>query len=149
MSFKAAVTSSDGTAVDLHFGGATRFYIFAVDDNGAAVADEVKTIIRETESAGCDGGREFARCGEFGAGGELDGDRGCGGHGHTPKSVQSVVDALPGCQYILTAKIGNKPHMFLQKAGITALESPPDIMDALSKLYKYHAKYHAKREYQQ
>jgi predicted Fe-Mo cluster-binding NifX family protein len=112
VSFKAAVTSSDGVTIDLHFGRAEQFYIFSVDDGGAITLDGIKAVIREAGSGG-----------------------------HDPKSVQTVVDALGGCKYILTAKIGNKPHMLLQKAGITALESPPGIDAALSKLYKYHVKF--------
>jgi predicted Fe-Mo cluster-binding NifX family protein len=60
---------------------------------------------------------------------------------HSGEGVKEVTALLSGCSYVLTAKIGGKPHSILKNAGITALEAPAGIADAINKVAAYHNKY--------
>ncbi|MDR0876654.1 MAG: hypothetical protein LBN21_01265 [Treponema sp.] len=120
MPYNIAVTSSDGKKVDLHFGHTNDFYVLTVDDTGAWEFIEKRVIPKSIEES-CQS-----------AGGCL---------GHSDARLDSVIKLLSDCTYILTMKVGPKPHMFLKRAGITALESPADIDFAVSKVHAYHLKY--------
>jgi predicted Fe-Mo cluster-binding NifX family protein len=130
MPYKIALTSTDGKSIDLHFGHADSFKILRVDESSGAWEYVEDRIIREPEPAcGSAGGNS---CGEA---------SGCGGHGHNLDRLNAVIAGISDCRYVLTARIGPKPGDLLRHAGITALESPPDISAAVSKLNKYHLKY--------
>jgi predicted Fe-Mo cluster-binding NifX family protein len=127
MSYNIAVTSSDGKRVDLHFGHAESFYILQVDaESGGWEILEKKEL---HAAASCSGGDDCNAAG--------------GGHKHENMMarIKLVVESLDGCSYLLTAKVGPKPSDLLQRSGITALESPPDIHEAVARLNKYHLKY--------
>lgn len=135
MPYKIAVTSSDGEHIDLHFGMANSFLILQVDeDTGAWEFQDARKIPKRSEAAL--GGDAAPGCGESasGCGG------GGGGCGHQEDRLQSVIDTLSDCRYVFTAQIGKKPFTFLQRAGITALETPSEISFAVSKLNVYHKK---------
>jgi predicted Fe-Mo cluster-binding NifX family protein len=127
MSYNIAVTSSNGNQIDLHFGHTGFFYILRIDEES-----DTWKILEKKElpaSSDCSGGEGC--------------NTGCGGNRHEDmmNRIKTVTELLAGCEYLLTAKIGPKPGDLLQHAGITALESPPDISAAVSKLNKYHLKY--------
>ena len=44
MSYKIALTSSDGIAIDKHFGEAETFFIFDMDDPGVGKFNESRTL---------------------------------------------------------------------------------------------------------
>jgi predicted Fe-Mo cluster-binding NifX family protein len=125
MPYRIALTSSDGNRIDLHFGHTDLFHILQVnEETGVWKALEWRSLPEEIrEDAGPDHG----------------GGGGCSGH-HDER-LNRVISLLSDCRYLLTFRIGKKPHAFLQRAGITALESPPDISTAVSKLNAYHLKY--------
>jgi predicted Fe-Mo cluster-binding NifX family protein len=144
MSYKIALTSSDGKTIDTHFGQARTFRILEVDEaSGAWEFEEFRTLPPESCQA-------VSGCAQAGGGacGERAPVSGCG---HQDGRLRQVAGLLSDCRYVLSARIGKKPHMALQRAGITALESPADISFALSKLHAYHVKYArlntARREY--
>jgi predicted Fe-Mo cluster-binding NifX family protein len=127
MSYNIAITSSDGNQIDLHFGHADFFYILRIDEES-----ETWKILEKKElpaSLACSGGEGC--------------NTGCGGdrHENMVARIKTIEELLAGCQYLLTARIGPKVSDLLRHAGITALESPPDISVAVSKLNKYHLKY--------
>jgi predicted Fe-Mo cluster-binding NifX family protein len=151
--YKIAATSSDGKRIDQHFGQTERFRVIQVEEaTGTWEFLEERVVRRETESnsvtetvCATNGGcapEKAAGCAEAGCGaGQSCASSGCGGLGHRDAQLQAVIKALADCRYLLTARIGPKPQTVLQRAGITALESPADITAAVSKLHAYHAKY--------
>ncbi|MDR2501087.1 MAG: dinitrogenase iron-molybdenum cofactor biosynthesis protein [Treponema sp.] len=117
MSYKIALTSSDGESIDLHFGKTSAFTIVEVDErDGTWQLLETRTL-----AAG-------PSCGPA---------SGCGG-GH--ERLAAALTLLAGCEYILTAKIGPKPQAFFRRAGITALEAPPSLAAAIPPLNAYRLK---------
>jgi predicted Fe-Mo cluster-binding NifX family protein len=132
MSYKIALTSSNGADIDQHFGHTRHFTILQVDeDSGAWELLEYRDL-RPQDAACPDAGSACGGCGS--------------GHGHQDGRLQAVVETLAGCVYILTAKIGPKPQAVLKQAGITALESPADLSRAVQKLNVYHKRFNRKRE---
>jgi predicted Fe-Mo cluster-binding NifX family protein len=127
MSYNIAVASSDGKQINLHFGHAGAFYVLQVEEDSGAW----KTIGKKEipPSPACSTQESCSN--------------GCGGSRHENMMVRikTITDLLEGCRYLLTAKIGPKPSDLLRHSGITALESPPDIGEAIIKLNKYHLKY--------
>jgi hypothetical protein len=121
MSYKIALTSSDGKQADLHFGHTGVFHILQVDEEtGNWEPLEQRFLPGETEAA-------------------PDESHGC--LGHNDERLNSVIALLSDCRYLLTARIGKKPHTLLQRSGITALECQEDLSGALTKLHLYHLKY--------
>jgi predicted Fe-Mo cluster-binding NifX family protein len=127
MPYNIAVCSTDGRYIDLHFGHTNVFYILQIDDKtGKWEILEKKEL---PVSSVCSGGENC--------------NTGCNGNRHENMMarIKTVTELLVGCKYLLTARIGPKPGDLLRHAGITALESPPDISAAVSKLNLYHLKY--------
>lgn len=102
--YKIAVTSKYGKLVDLHFGHATEFLIY--EGNGE------KFTLLETRTADkfCEG---MAECGE--EEGKRDG----------------VIDALIGCQAVLTMRIGQHAKDKLFEKGIKAIEYCDSVENGL------------------
>lgn len=116
MPYNIAVTSSDGEHVDLHLGQADAFYILQADE----VSGDWKILEKKEASPSPPRG---------------------GRHENMMARINSITELLEGCTYLLTAKIGPKPCDLLKRSGITALESPPDIGEAVLKLNIYHRKF--------
>jgi predicted Fe-Mo cluster-binding NifX family protein len=128
MSYKIALTSSDRSAIDLHFGHTRQFDILEINENsGDWELLERRDLEPESPQdcpspdSSCDG------CGS--------------GLGHQDGRLRSVIETLSDCAYILTAKIGPKPQAVLKQAGITALESPPGIAQAVQRLNAYRKRF--------
>jgi predicted Fe-Mo cluster-binding NifX family protein len=123
MSFKIALSSSNGKEVDLHFGSTELFYILSVDEqSGAWEITEQRPLPSEAEK-------------------NVHAENSNGCLGHNDERLDAVIRLLGDCSYVLTARIGKKPYMFLKRAGITALEAPSDLAAAISKLAAYHKRY--------
>jgi predicted Fe-Mo cluster-binding NifX family protein len=131
MSYKIALTSSNNSAIDLHFGHAEEFYVLEVNENSGGWELLERRSLRPEGSPSCPPGASSCD--------------GCG-HGHQDGRLQVVAGILSDCVYILTARIGPKPQAVLKQAGITALESPPDISQAVQQLNAYHQRLGKKRE---
>ena len=108
MGFRAAVTTSDGQHVDLHFGQTRQFLVIDVAEDGTYEVREWRQAPEKRVDA-----------------------QGC--HGW----FDEVVKVLPDVDYVLTAKIGPRPHRALSAAGITPLEVPEDLQEALAGLVRY------------
>lgn len=103
-----AAASSDGTAVDLHFGRAERFFIFEVPADGAAPV--------------------FL--------GTKDVSRLCAG-GHDAERLRIIAETLSGCEYVFSARIGEWAADALAEKGIRAMELPGSIAEAAERLRGY------------
>jgi predicted Fe-Mo cluster-binding NifX family protein len=122
MSYKIAVTSSDGTNIDQHFGQALNFRIFLVDEEtGEAAGLEIRAV-KKTEAPP---ENDPPACG-------------CGGHGRNEPYLEQVAAELGDCRYLLTAKIGPRPQAVLERHGLTALAHNGAINPAIDKLNRYH-----------
>jgi predicted Fe-Mo cluster-binding NifX family protein len=133
MNYKIALCSSDGTRIDLHFGHTKKFFVAAIDaETGLWSFLETKEL---PLSPDCREGEGCAPC--------AGGDAVWVNHRHENMMarVKDAVSLMDGCLYLLTVKIGPKMADLLKRSGITALESPPDINEAVAKLNKYHLKY--------
>ncbi|MCD7845657.1 MAG: dinitrogenase iron-molybdenum cofactor biosynthesis protein [Oscillospiraceae bacterium] len=118
MEYLVAVSSSDGTMVDTHFGRTRAFHIFSVRDNGAYAPVETRTV-----SAPC-------REGE-----------------HDQADMTAAVNALSDCRYVLSAQIGPGAQTALRARGITPLEVTQRVSYALEKVMLYDKKFkHDKHE---
>jgi predicted Fe-Mo cluster-binding NifX family protein len=154
MAFRIALSSTDGTEADLHFGAAERFYILSVDEQSGVweIAEQRSVPPRSAGNLGSNPGNspdESLGSSPGGCPGSSPGRNpsGClGGSsggciGHSDERLDAVTRLLGDCSYVLTAGIGKKPHLFLKRAGITALEVPADLATAISKLTVYHKRY--------
>jgi hypothetical protein len=121
MNYKIAVTTSRGDTVDLHFGQADNFSIYTVDSESGEYTLSEKRVINEVdipddnqppdENYGC------AAC--------------------NSAKWEYIAKLLSDCIYLLTVKIGNRPHSILLRDGISALETPYPLEFAVKKLNDY------------
>jgi hypothetical protein len=133
MSYRIALCSSGGTCIDLHFGHTTQFFVAEVDEaTGLWNFLETKEL---PPAPDCQEGEGCASCGNKDAASVNI------RHENMMARIQGVVSLLDGCAYLLAVRIGPKMADMLKRSGITALESPPDIDEAVAKLNKYHLKY--------
>lgn len=135
MSVKIAVGSSDGIAIDQHFGSGNKFYIFELLEDGKFNILDVREningkvdsleVYEEVKSLGCHGNNG-------GCGG------GCSPQEHGNDDLFSKVRLLNDCDMVLINKIGKFAEKLLLKNGISALEAEGDIKEAFSRLFKYY-----------
>lgn len=110
MPYKIAVASSDGKVINQHFGRATQFLIFEVD-NGEFKFSELKKT-----SPFCDNGE------------------------HDDNRLLASTEALADCRALLSCQIGKGAEEILWRKGIDSFSIRDFIEDALKKLIKYYSK---------
>jgi Uncharacterized conserved protein len=110
MKFKVAITTSDGKVINQHFGRCPEFTIAEVDGN----TGEWSFVEKRPVEPVC---RDFS---------------------HDDEHIDRVAALLSDCPYLLTCRIGTYPSGVLQSYGITCLEAPEAVSDALERLYRYH-----------
>lgn len=115
MSYKAAICTSDGSKIDLHFGQTRRFLIAQVDDD--ASWQEIAWRDAPERQAGQE---------------------------HCMEWFDAVAHLLEDVDYVWCAKIGPKPHRSLSAAGIAPLETPEDIDETARAVTRYRARQHAR-----
>jgi predicted Fe-Mo cluster-binding NifX family protein len=120
MKYEIAVTTSAGETVDLHFGQADSFSIYTVDSESGEYCLLEKRIIEEAGLPGDNQPESNSGC------------SGCNG-----ARWEYIAKLLSGCIYLLTVKIGNRPHGILLSHGISALETPYPLEYAVKKLNDY------------
>lgn len=108
MGYKAAVCTSDGSKIDLHFGQTRRFLIVQVDSDASWHPIEWRDAPQRQE-----------------------------GQGHCMEWFDAVATLLQGVDYVWCAKIGPKPHRSLSAAGISPLETPEDIAETVAAVTRY------------
>jgi len=123
MEYKIAVTTSTGDIVDLHFGQADSFSIYNVDSESGKYNLLEKRIIEETSSCGGNQQSEIYGCSSC-----------------SDAKWEYAAKLLSDCTYLLTGKIGNRPHSVLLSYGISALETPYPLEYAFNKLNEYKQK---------
>ena len=106
--YKVAIASSDGESVNLHYGKAEKFYIYTIDDEeGYDLLEE-----RQVQPVCMDGAHEISKM---------------------EKSVLNFTD----CRYVIVSRLGTAASAVLSAAGITAMELPGSIDDAILRVWKY------------
>jgi len=111
MAYRIAVASSDGKVVNQHFGKATKFLIFEVNDLNKSEFLEIRDA-----SPFCNNGE------------------------HDDNRLLSAAEALEDCRAVLVAQIGNGAVGALARKGIDAFDIHGLIDSALEKLVKYYSK---------
>lgn len=103
---KVAVVSTDGKVINQHFGKASRFYIFEVE------GDKIQFLeVRETIPV-C-GSEEY---------------------GHADDVLKNAISLISDCKMLFCSRIGNRPQEELRKKGITPVEAPYFIDEALKNI---------------
>ncbi len=106
--YKVAIASTDGETVNQHYGKAEKFYIYSIDDEeGYDLVEE-----RQVQPVCMDGAHEISKM---------------------EKSVLNFTD----CRYIIVSRLGTAASAALSSAGITAMELPGSIDDAILHVWKY------------
>ncbi|WP_022932529.1 NifB/NifX family molybdenum-iron cluster-binding protein [Treponema bryantii] len=106
--YKVAIASTDGETVNQHYGKAEKFYIYSIDDQVGYDLEEE----RHVQPVCMDGAHEISRM---------------------KKSVLNFTD----CRYIVVSRLGAAASATLAAAGITAMELPGSIDDAILRVWKY------------
>lgn len=104
MAIRAAVASTDGKIINCHFGKASLFLIFELQ-NGSFVYIET---------------REVKPC--------------CNQGEHEDNAFENAAKALGDCSVILVSKIGMSAADFLESRGFAVYEAPFPIQQCLEKL---------------
>lgn len=106
-SLRIAIASTDGKVINEHFGRAKEFYIVNVFDVGRYEYMEKRSV-----APLCSGGE------------------------HSDNALDELIEILSDCNMILAARIGAPMKTALESRGVTVLESPAVIEDALPLLAK-------------
>ncbi|WP_026659026.1 NifB/NifX family molybdenum-iron cluster-binding protein [Butyrivibrio sp. AC2005] len=123
MSYKVAVTSSDGKQVDLHFGEADKFLIYTVSDDESITFSETRIY---DESKKSDGELHEVTAGNCAGSGT-----GC--RGGNDKKIELIKD----CRVVLSGKIGFGIAKRLELNRIRHFEIDGDIEKNLRAITDY------------
>ncbi|MDR3072823.1 MAG: hypothetical protein LBU41_04955 [Clostridiales Family XIII bacterium] len=129
MTYRVAVTTTDGENVNLHFGQARKFTIVEVNQKTGEYSLTETRIFEageHTAHASAPGFSESCGCANASA-------------------VEGLVELISDCDYLLTTRIGNKPHRVLLRNGVATLETDVPISLAIEKLTTYLNKQAARR----
>lgn len=106
--YRVAVASTDGETVNMHYGKSEIFYIYFVDD-------EVGYDFVETRSV----------------------TPVCQDGSHNQSAMEQSVKQFSDCKYLVASRIGSGAIQALSAAGITGMELPGSIDEAILKVWKY------------
>ncbi len=107
-----AVTSSDGTMVDTHFGKAERFLVYRIEQQ------QVQLVQVVAVPSYCSGNGPV--------------------HSLMPDKLAAIARALGDCRVVVTAMIGDAPREELERLGVAVhcLDAPvADVVREVVKLY--------------
>ena len=106
--YRVAVASTNGESVNTHYGKSEIFYIYIVDD------DEGYDLVEKRQvSPVCQDGF------------------------HNKAAMEAHVHQFADCKYVVASRIGNGALQSLTAAGITGMDLPGSIDDAILKVWKY------------
>jgi Uncharacterized conserved protein len=94
MAQRIAIASSNGALVDTHFGHATSFFVYEIDERLA------RFVERRDVSASCAGGK------------------------HETSSFDATLSALSDCSAVVVSMIGYGAAEYLREKGMRVFESP-------------------------
>lgn len=103
-----AVASSDGIVVNNHFGRASKFYIYSVNEKDDIALIEIREVIPV-----CDSGN------------------------HDDNRLQNNLNVLKDCSYILVSRIGYGASNMAEIMGIECFELPGEIEQSIERLIQY------------
>ncbi len=106
--YKIAVASSDGIVVNQHFGRATAFLIYEVQDDEIRRTDEIRSVAPV-----------------------------CSGGNHHDEQLAETIRQFQDCKYILVSKIGMRAAAQAEQLGILPMELPGMIEDSIRKVISY------------
>ena len=106
--YRIAIASTDGETVNTHYGKAECFYIFYVDDEEGFELLEKRNVAPV-----------------------------CTDGSHTKIEMENHVLQFKDCKYVIASKIGFGAAQALTYVGITAMELPGSIDDAMLSVWKY------------
>ena len=106
--YKVAIASTDGESVNQHYGKAEKFYIYSIDDEvGYDLVEE-----RQVQPV-------------------------CMGGAHEISKMEESTRNFTDCRYLVVSRLGTAANATLSAAGITAMELPGSIDDAILSVWKY------------
>ena len=106
--YRVAVASTDGETVNTHYGKANLFYIYYVDDEEGYDFVETRAV-----TPVC-----------------MDGS-------HLKSQMDKSVLQFTDCKYLIVSRLGSAAVQALSSAGITAMELPGSIEEAILKVWKF------------
>ena len=106
--YRVAIASTDGETVNIHYGKSELFYIYIVDDDEGYDLLEKRSV-----QPVCQEGK------------------------HDKSAMDTHVQQFTDCKYVIASRIGSGALQSLTAAGITAMELPGSIDDAILKVWKY------------
>lgn len=129
MSYKIAVTSSDGENINETFGSAEKFIIYEVA-NGSYEKSEERFYQEEsdTDQNSCN---NSAKCGNSDRCGS-----GCGGKGGNLSKVELISD----CRAVVCKKIGFHIQKQLERKAISFFDVGCTVKEALDKITAYYSR---------
>lgn len=129
-----AVTSTDGTTIDQHFGKAERFLVYEVGTGEPQLVSEVKA----DPYCGWAGRLQSATPEEADAAILL--MRECAeappAHSMMPDKLAAIAQALGSCRIIVTAMIGDAPRDEMERLGFDVYTMPGPLKPSLVELSK-------------
>lgn len=106
--YKVAVASTDGETINTHYGKSEKFYIFIVDDDEGYDLLETRNVTPV-----------------------------CQDGSHNKNSMEAHVAQFKDCKYVIASRIGTGAIQALTAAGITGMDLPGSIDDAILKVWKF------------
>ena len=106
--YRIAIASTDGETVNIHYGKSEIFYIYIVDDDEGYDLLEKRSVTPVCQEG-------------F----------------HDKAAMDTHVQQFKDCKYVVASRIGSGAIQSLTAAGITAMELPGSIDDAILKVWKY------------
>ncbi|MDR3292755.1 MAG: hypothetical protein LBT20_01465 [Clostridiales bacterium] len=118
MNYRVAVGSSDGKALDVHFGKCAKYFVYESDfSEGAFLFKEV----REIEPV-------------------------CKQCGRSEHDFGEVAETLSDCKIILVSRIGYPSRAYMESRGFAVLSDDGLVGDALARLISHLYDFHSERK---
>ena len=106
--YRVAVASRDGESVNMHYGKAEIFYVYVVDDEVGYDFLEARNVTPVCQEGS-----------------------------HNQDVMEESVKQFTDCKYLVASRIGSGANQALTHAGITGMELPGSIDEAMLKVWKY------------
>ena len=106
--YRVALASNDGENVNVHFGKADTFLGYSLNDESDTVFFEKRSVTPV-----------------------------CKGGSHDEERMKENASLFEDCRYVIAERIGRAAGAHLAANGVTAMELPGSIADAVLKVQKY------------
>lgn len=106
--YRVALASTDGESVNQHYGRADLFYIYLVDDEEGYDLIEKRKVLPV-----------------------------CRDGGHIASEMEDSTAQFLDCRYVVASRLGAGASAALTARGITAMELPGSVDEAMLKIWKY------------